>query len=378
MEKTADMPVIVLEGSARERGRIHGEALKPTIRDFVGIWKSQLHKATGMHPDRYLDRFLAETELLAAVERWTPDLLEEVNGIAEGSGIELNTILALQLVDEEWWYRREQASLVSDPGGEHCSALGVFDRRDLAPVVAQNLDVNAFYDGYQAVLHIKEPASPIEAFVFTTAGFIAMNGVNNKGIGICCNALLQLNHARDGLPVAFVHRGVLAQSTLDDAIAFIHRVKHASGQNYIIGSPEAVVSYECSANQVSEYAPFEGATRLYHTNHPLANDDLVAKTEAFEGLSPDEDLIVSTPTNSEARLESLACRLKDEAEAVTVETVKSILGAHDSDEHPVCRHKKPDGGGMTLGCQIMVLSTPPVLHVSPGPACSTEFRTFTF
>ena len=378
METAADMPVLVLEGSARERGRVHGETLRPTIRDFVSNWKSQLKEATGMDPDQYLDRFLKETELLSAVARWTPDLLEEVIGIAEGSGVERNTILALQLVDEEWWYRREQQFTLSNPGGERCSALGVFGQKDLAPVVAQNLDLNDFYDGYQVVLHIKDPASPIESLVFTTAGFIAMNGLNNQGIGICCNALLQLNHARDGLPVAFVHRGVLAQSKLDDAVAFIRRVKHASGQNYIIGSPEGVVSYECSANRVSRYEPFEGAKRLYHTNHPLVSDDLVTGTESAQEPSSDENLIVSTPTNSQVRFESLERRLQDNTEPVTVEIVKSILGAHDSNEHPVCRHKIPGGGAMTLGCQIMSLSSPPVLHVAPGPGCSTEFRALTF
>ena len=87
------------------------------------------------------------------------------------------------------------------------------------------------------------------------------HGPSLKTIGICCNELPQLNHAADGLPVAFVHRGVLAQSTLDDAVAFIQQIKHATGQNYMIGGPQKIVTYECSANKVSQFVPPAGATR---------------------------------------------------------------------------------------------------------------------
>jgi hypothetical protein len=37
-----------------------------------------------------------------------------------------------------------------------------------------------------------------------------------------------------------------------------------------------------------------------------------------------------------------------------------------------------DGDKITLGCLIMELSLPPVLHVAPGPPCSTPFATYAF
>jgi len=185
-------------------------------------------------------------------------------------------MLAYQLVDEEWWYSLYGYHTKSIPvpaDAKNCSALAVYGQKNLPTYVAQNLDIPAFTYGYQALLHIEYNDSPLECYVFTYAGLIAACGMNNYGIGEVVNALLQLNHRTDGLPVAFVNRGILERTTYDDAVKFLHDIRHASSQNYIIGGRQKASSHECSANKVSCFEPYKGATRLYHTNHPLANDD---------------------------------------------------------------------------------------------------------
>jgi hypothetical protein len=114
------MDLIVLEGSPRERGRIHGETLKPLILDHIGRWKEILGVTTGENPDAYIGQFLEDTDMLTPVERWTPDLLEEVRGIAEGTGVDFRTIFALNLSDEEWWYRRERLIVTPVPKNRQC------------------------------------------------------------------------------------------------------------------------------------------------------------------------------------------------------------------------------------------------------------------
>lgn len=375
METLSDVQVLVLEGSPRERGRIHGEALKSKILEHLGEWKDDLGKDIGMSPDEYLAQLLAETNFLRAIKRWTPDLLDEVKGIAEGAGVDFETILAIQLGDEEWWYRRGKKLSQAGQIAENCSGLGVFGQGDLPPLAAQNMDVPAYYDGYQVLLHVKDPASPVESFVFTTAGFIALNGLNNQSVSICCNTLFQLDHAPDGLPVAFVVRGVLAQSTSEDAIAFVRRIKHASGQNYIIGGPKEVRSFECSATQVCEFIPYPGANRVYHTNHPLANDDQEMFGEMLKKLSPQQkEQADKGQANTRARFDFLEGQLSDVSETITVEKIKVILSSHKA---PVCNDRKK-GRGLTLGCLIMELSPAPVLHLAPGPPCSTAFKTYVF
>jgi len=376
MKTASDIQVLVLEGSPRERGQIHGEALRPVILEYIGRWKNHLQESMGMDPNEYIEQFTQETDFLAAIKRWTPDLLEEVRGIAEGSGVNFGTIFANQLGDEEWVYRRHKKLALASQKTDRCSSLGVFGQREIPPLAAQNMDVPDYYDDFQILLHIKHPDSALESFVFTTAGLIALNGLNNQPVSICCNTLLQLDHAIDGLPVAFIVRGVLAQPTQADAAAFIQRIKHASGQNYIIGGSQTILDFECSADQVCQFVPYPGANRVYHTNHPLVNNDQDFFQQIIKKLSPEEKQQADKgQANTLARFDFLESQLRDESQTITVEKIKTILSSHEA---PVCvDRKKEKGKSLTLGCLIMELSPSPVLHIAPGPPCSTEFKTFT-
>jgi hypothetical protein len=238
--------------------------------------------------------------------------------------------------------------------------------------LAQNQDYT-LKDGNEALLHIRHNNSSLESYVFTLAGLIAiLPGMNNSPLGICANALPQLAPRPDGLPVAFIARGVLEKRSFEEAAKFIHAIKHATGQNYIIGGPEEVGSYECSANKVSRFVPYPGATRVYHTNHVLVNDDLdktLEENSVYGGFLP----------NTKARFQALERRLKDPEKKITVATAKAALSSHDDPKFPVCRHTpKPGGVGFTAGCGVAAFSDPPVFHFAPGPPCSTKFKTYTF
>ncbi len=362
--------VLDLEGTSRERGQKHGEALKPVIQEYINRWKAEIEESAGMDPDEYISCLVEYTGYLAAAEKWTPDVLEEVRGIAEGSGIDFKTIFAYQLGDEEPVYRREQNGAGAGDGGTHCSAVGVFEQENGPTLLAQNMDVPRSLDGSQVLLRIKDPTSPVEALVFSIAGCIALNGINTGPIGICCNTLSQLDHSTDGLPVAFIVRGVLAQATLEEAVAFIHRIKHASGQNYLIGGPEKILDFECSAGQVSQFIPSSEVGHIYHTNHPLVNDDRDTYGERWGEMSMiDKAFYKLYEMNSGTRLRSIKKDLSNASDVVTKEEIKSILSS-------VCFHGRwYTAGFFTLGCTIMELSPSPTLHIAPGPPSSTKFTT---
>lgn len=373
----ADIRVVVLDGTPRERGRIHGEALRIMIVEGIKRWKNNLEKLMGMDADEHIEQFIQGTNFLSAINKWTPDLLEEVKGIGEGAGIDLNTTLAWQLLDEQWWHGLEKGVARMATGGQECSALGVYREGGGPPLLAQNMDLPDYYDGLQVLLHIKHPESDLQSFVFTIAGLIALNGMNNQAVGICCNTLMQLDHAPDGLPAAFVIRGVLGQMALADAVKFVHEIKHASGQNYLIGGPEGVVDFECSAHRVCQFVPCTGATRLCHTNHPIVNDDTGMHKDLLDRMPPAMlKLVDEAPPATQARFAFLESQLMDPSRSITVETIKSILRSH---EVPVCIDNGEQGGGyLTFGCLIMALSNRPELHLAPGRPCSTEFKTFKF
>jgi hypothetical protein len=376
MTTQSNIQVLVLEGSPRERGRIHGETLRGKIREMIGLWKENIHADLGMDPDLFLEQLTAETNFLPAIKKWTPDLLEEVEGIAEGAGVDFNTIYARQLSDEEPWFRLEKKLGKSWGHPENCSAIGANAQGPLPALAAQNMDTPAYYNGFQILLHINYQDSPLEVFMFTIAGKINLAGMNNAPVGICCNTVLPLDYARDGLPEDFLVRGVLAQPSLEDALAFMRRVKHASGQNYVIGGRERVLSLECSANKIAEYIPYPGANRVYHTNHPLVNDDLGIYQQRIALLPQEEQGAwrdsTGVRTNTHDRFDVLQRHFGNPDEPVTIEKIKAVLSSHDA---PVCHHSDKK---ISLGCLIMELAEKPKLHLAPGPPCSTPFQTHTF
>jgi len=368
---------LVLDGEPRQRGFKHGTVFRSLIREHVRRWKNSIQSGRDINPEEYIQQLLSETHFEETAERWTPDVLEEVRGIAEGAKIDFSTILALQLMDEEWWWGFEKMLGKSISMPDACSGFGVNEPSGRPVIIGQNMDLPGYFDGLQVLLHIRQPETDHQELVFSAAGLIALNGMNNRGIGVCCNVLFQLNHSPEGLPVAFVLRGILSQSDYLAALTFIRNIQHASGQNYILGGPDYVSSIECSANRVVPLESGKGI-RICHTNHPLVSDDLRFPGNTSNRLPGEiRTSLQNNQENSMARMESIERRVGS-LKTFSLEGAKAALSAQDSLEHPVCRPYRGDKSSMTVGCSIMVCSDTPELIFAPGPPCCSSFQTFQF
>ena len=353
-----NLRVLSLEGTPYERGFKHGRALKTEIQELVKLWKASLEKSTQSDPDIFIKKFLHKTRFQKAIKRWTPELWDEIKGIAEGSGIDLDTIYAFQLVDEMWVLDREILS-------EHCTTVGTIKTKEAPAIVAQNLDIPIFYHGFQTLFRIKDPDRDMDTLLFTFPGFIAANGINSRSVAVVVNAVQQLEHSRDGLPVAFVIRGILQRKTFDDAVEFIKSIKHGAPQNYMIGGPEKVGSYECSTTNAIEFLPFKGSKFTYHTNHPLKNRNYTPPFLQFldrKNVSP-EEYEFSCP-----RFQALQGILRDNSSRLDVDVIKDILSNRQAGIN----------NRSTFGCTVMVLGSNPELLISPGRPDIEPFQVFRF
>lgn len=326
--KTSEMPVIELSGNPRQRGRIYGKSAKAAIAEVVHLWRAGLGDGSGKagslssaEADKYIEAFLSETEYLSAIEQWTPDLLEEVKGIAEGAEQTFNNILGLQLMDEEWIYGIQRK--LERPSSK-CTAFAVPNQADGVSYAGQNMDVPSWIESRQTLLRLTKTDHSPEALIFSMAGSLGFNGLNANGLGITCNTLIQLNYATDGLPVAFIVRSVLEKNSIDEAEEFLRSIKHASGQNYILSSAGDMRCFECCSTRVVRYAPENWQGRVVHSNHPLANQDEsdLIRPEKRRGPS------------SLARFGSISNRLCDVSTQLTLEDIKAALSAHDNPDYP--------------------------------------------
>lgn len=360
-----------LYGTPRQRGRQHGEALREEIARHHALWEEAIAADLGEPAGAYLDG-LIDQGFLDAAERLAPDLLEELRGIAEGSGIPYARVFARMLSDEEPWVRMEYArDRETAPKG--CSSLGSDAGPDAPLLIAQTMDVPTWWDGGQTLLRFMQPDGD-RALVFTVAGKISLCGMTRRGLAITCNSLLQLDPARTGLAEDLVVRSYLASGSPAAGHGFLRHVHHASGQNYIVPDGHGrAVSLECSANGVSEWRRDAGDLVVAHSNHPVANPH----QGWFEAMIAGMDEAQRTARfgfTTEARLATLYERI-DPAQRLDVAAAKAVLACR---EGPICRVGETEGkrDGFSFGSLVMELGETPRLHVAPGPADRTAWQEF--
>ena len=248
------LPLVRAGGAARDRGFAIGRALKAPIAAHLAAWRRSL---PGGDSDDYIARLLGETDFKPAIQRYAPDVWDELAGVAEGAGQALDQLYALQLLDEEWAYRARSGA-ASPP---KCSSLASVNA-DGSSWLAQNMDLGDYTDGFQVMLRIDDRYHP-SALVFTTAGMLGLMGVNAAGLGVCVNSLPQLPSAPEGLPVAFVLRRLLQARSLSEAADLVQALPHATNQHYLIAEPGAARSFEASAGGVTEYLSPD-PLRIFH------------------------------------------------------------------------------------------------------------------
>jgi isopenicillin-N N-acyltransferase-like protein len=337
--------IVECRGSGRERGRAHGEALRERIHELLERWDADVAGRLGRPAAALVSDLVGTTGFVAAAERHTPDLLEEVRGIAEAAGVAFERVLALNLMDEEWWFTAPAEARST------CTIVAAAGAGGGQTLLAQNMDLPEVMDGAQAVLRLGAGAA--SGAVLTAAGMIGLTGVNAAGLGVCVNTLAMLRHSPEGLPVAFVMRGVLERGSVAEAAAFLASVPHASGQHYALADRSGVAGYECSA--AGAVRSDDGSGRLCHTNHPLRSADIEP------GRDPD-----GAP-DSHARLAAI------EAAAPAVATAADAERVLADRETPLCVIAEPERPWLTFGSISAELGRTARVRIAPGPPDRTAW-----
>ncbi|MCX6566159.1 MAG: C45 family autoproteolytic acyltransferase/hydrolase [Candidatus Aminicenantes bacterium] len=350
--------VLDLEGTPYQMGMIHGTALKPEITELIKRWKADLAGKYQVPAEDFIRKFLNHTDFQPSIDRWTPGLLDEVRGIADGAGVDFETMFAFQLLDESW-------VMNEDLGLDKCTTIAAGKRRGFPAFTSQTLDIPVFYHGFPTVLRIRDKKENLETLVFTIPGVVGVNGLNNRSVGVCVNAVTQLASSRNGLPVAFVIRGILRQKTYEQAVKFLRDIPPAAPQNYALGGPLNAACFERSAGKMIPFLPFAGAEFTYHTNHPRINDDLDPKFSANlkrDGLSL-EMFKTFCP-----RFNFLERTLMDNSTTIDLAFLKTLFANRTSGIN----------NASTCVCTIMILGEKPELHISPGRPDIEPFRVLGF
>ena len=366
------VPVVELSGNGYQRGLQHGNALKNEIGEVFKKWKENIQLSTNLNVDSVISMFYRATNFEPAIKKWTPELFDELKGISKSTGQSFKDVFCFQLVDEFWVY----IDKLQNPGSDHCSGFGIAATNSHPAYMAQNMDLENFMNGYQVLFHISSYNGEPEQYILSCAGLIALNGINSDGIGVCVNTLMQLEASSDGLPVACVIRGILSMQDGASALKFIKTIKHASGQNYIIGIVDSVYDFEASANKVVRFFPDSNNPSLvYHTNHPLTNDDLKpwyleSQKKILSGEAKDN--------NSFIRFTSLKNRLTQPDNDFSVNLLKETLRSKDNLLNPICRVYKNGEAVFTFSSVILTLGKSPSIQLTRASPDQSEYVLHSF
>jgi len=372
--ESARLKVYALHGRPRARGLAHGEIFVDAIRDVLELWGDALERDHGVDRRRYVELFFSHTRYEATTQRLAPHVLEEVRGIAEGANAPYRDLLAFQHVNEEFelaplFGRRESI-------GEACSTIALAPSADRAALVAQNLDLAQYLDGFQVLFRVPCDRSDGEILALSVPGMVSLNGMNSHSFAVCDNTLNQLRPNPDGLPIYALYRTLLECTSVGEARDIVAMTPHAVGLNWVMGDPDGVVMIERSGDQSRDYFPNGGTAPAIHTNHPLACTDWASPTASQARSRPSR--------SSYLRLAALHQRLHGvDPDQLNVTDLQHVLSSRDDPDYPVSR----SGGanledqqiGFTLASSVFELRRgDPAWHIAPGPPHETAVQTFRF
>jgi isopenicillin-N N-acyltransferase-like protein len=226
LEKTEGQLVLHVKGTAYERGLQHGKLLKQLIQQNISTFLE------GDRPQEQKDRALEFKRALPTLLKHIPqNILEEMKGVAEGSEIPYEKILALNLFPEMF----------------HCSAITAHHQAtkngDLYHV--RVLDY-AIGKGLQntAVIMCVEPKEGYAFLNVSYAGFIgSVTGMNAQKIAV--GEIGGKGYGSwNGVPMAFLMRMILEKaSSLEEAREILKNTPRTCEYFYIVSDGKDNASF---------------------------------------------------------------------------------------------------------------------------------------
>ena len=343
-------PQLEITGSPLEMGRQLGEAARSEIRGFAEISLERVNRIANVGRSEAME---CCRQTIPLVEAYDPTYMEEIRGMAEGSGVPLFDLILLQIRNQF------PASDASDSG---CTAFSMApsppDGR--GAILAQNWDNDPELDPFTLVL-IRRPEGKPSHLNITQAGLIGYIGFNDRGIGLCLNTLPAPSRAL-GVPHYFTVRGILESSSLEEAVRTVSRASRAIPANILLTTPEGPADLEVTIDEVHLLRD-EGRGFLVHTNHCL-HPSLEPLNQQFP------ELIQSRPR--QARAEALVLK------SGSRETAEQILADHKGHPRSICRHPNDDPvhGFWTTVFSVLMEPEKGLMWVSRGNPCSCPFECY--
>lgn len=354
-------PFYRFSGTHEQIGLQYGSACKELIKKNLDLSMHRLQEHTNATREQILNTTL---QYQPYVLRYTPFLDEEIQGVAESTGLRLEEIYFLQLraeIQAAFFSANEQ-----NPGME-CTSFAISGEgtSDRSPFGGQNADLPAFYSDICVVVEINPDDQPAVLMV-TPAGQVSYIGMNRSGLCTFANYLVCAGW-REGFPRYCLTRLALTHDHVSDAERSLLEVQRASSRNILmVDARGEMVDLELAVQRYGRLTTTDG--RLIHSNHFLS-PDVLGEERASTG-----DQI-----NSQQRLARMQQLIDGEFGSLDVDRLKGYLRDRQTYPDAVCIEPGDPGQGdeMTVA-SVIAEPAGGCLWAAVGPPSRNAYQRYSF
>ncbi|HLF26262.1 MAG TPA: C45 family peptidase [Anaerolineae bacterium] len=289
---------------------------------------------------------------------YMPQYVEELRGMAEGSGVDFEDILVCNCLEE----------LTSDMLFERCTVVAFNNDHtvDGHVYLGHNEDWLPHDQDLQYLVRA-EPEGELPFLALAYGGLLCNIGFNAAGIAQCINSVYPTG-VRLGIPRVFIGRAVLAAPRIGRAMYRAVHPRRAAGYNHLLADDNGeLYNVEVASDRFDVLYGEDGF--LTHANHYTS-----PRLRDFEE-QPDQ-LTGSHVRNNRAR--RLAQQLIRRGK-VRIEDVQAILSDHVNYPGSICSHAKDLpilDESVTIGSLVIDLNARTLWYCYGNP-CEGEYAALT-
>ncbi len=223
----------------------------------------------------------------------------------------------------------------------------------------QNVDLVPFVESYGIIVR-QYPNDAPATLIYTTAGLLGHNGLNEAGVGICANFIDDPNGWRDGFPRYLLSRLALRQEKTETAVQAALKPPRAASRNLLIADTRGV--FMDAELLIDQAALIHGGNDLLvHANH--------LEAEIFDGFEEPQE-------NSLCRRHRLQALFDEASAPLTVTDLQGFYRDHVNAPHSLCAHPF-EGRNLQTVVSVIGNLTARELYVAKGSPCKAPYATYT-
>jgi len=327
------VPLVAIEGTARECGRQYGELLRERYAGGFEEWLQTSFDLPGM-----------PAEARKLLEARAPYLFELYEGLRQAVG---------------------DLPLLPEPVERGCSSFGINSSVTLDgyPISGQTKDPGGDSAERFIVLRLRMAGAPA-VLTLTYPGDMVGYGMWSNGMSIFRNSLYSRVPGTGGLSLWQWALLALSGNSVHEGVEFARRFGLKDCGNCLLSDASGEsLSVEFNAGGIGIVPARDGIA--IHTNHPLAEETIPWEDDSDRVEAED----------SRHRLDRLQALLEAETGRLTPQRALMCLADHSRYPYGLCRH--PAGTDRMTTAAVIAEPTRGLLHVTRGQPCANWPVTYT-